>query len=464
MRIATTATSALFAAFLFVFTLADTASAVPFEIVNLDGPGEGFNDTTPASPVGGNTGTTIGEQRMIAFQYAADLWGARIDSDIPIKVEASFDQLSCNEFGAVLGQAAPTFIRRNFSGAPVSNTWYVPSLVNILAGQDLDPNDNDIFAMFNSELGQPGCLTGTGWYLGLDGQDGSDIDFVTVLLHELGHGLGFLSLVDLSTGEKFAGSDDAYMRHLEDHSTGKLFPNMSNSERANAQIDGSQNSSDLHWTGTNVIDGAAGLVASLRGQAMLTGGVGQDGHVEMYAPNPSEPGSSVSHYAKTLTPNELMEPSFTNALHNVELTLDLYADLGYPAFFACGDGTKDGQISATDALLALNVSVGASSCMETLCDVNATGATTATDALAILNAAVGQQIKSLEQELQVTLFDRGKRPPELNQLGLALTAKARDPHFEPADAGHVGYFPLEPASHLDAGGPTRKVQDVEIGE
>jgi len=31
-------------------------------IINLDGPGEGFNDATPAAPVGGNPGTTIGAQ------------------------------------------------------------------------------------------------------------------------------------------------------------------------------------------------------------------------------------------------------------------------------------------------------------------------------------------------------------------------------------------------------------------
>jgi hypothetical protein len=125
---------------------------------------------------------------------------------------------------------------------------------------------------------------------------------------------------------------------------------------------------------------------------MLTGGVGSDDHVEIYAPNPVEPGSSVSHYAKTLTPSELMEPSFTSALHKVELSIELFRDLGYPEFIECGDGNRDGNVSATDALLALNVSVGSGTCMETLCDVNSTGTTTATDALALLNASVGQPV------------------------------------------------------------------------
>ncbi|HWJ54583.1 MAG TPA: hypothetical protein VNR90_00180, partial [Vicinamibacterales bacterium] len=61
---------------------AATAIAGPaqFVIVNINLPGEGFNDPTPVAPVGGNTGTTLGAQRLIAFTYAASLWSARLDS------------------------------------------------------------------------------------------------------------------------------------------------------------------------------------------------------------------------------------------------------------------------------------------------------------------------------------------------------------------------------------------------
>ena len=54
----------------------------------------------------------------------------------------------------------------------------------------------------------------------------------------------------------------------------------------------------------------------------------------------------------------------------------------------CGDGNDDGGVTATDALLALNTSVGAQSCQACRCDVNGAGGITATDALIILNAAV----------------------------------------------------------------------------
>jgi hypothetical protein len=57
----------LFAAVLAVTPLA-LSGAATITIVNGDAAGVGFNDTTPAVQVGGNTGTTLGEQRLIAFR------------------------------------------------------------------------------------------------------------------------------------------------------------------------------------------------------------------------------------------------------------------------------------------------------------------------------------------------------------------------------------------------------------
>src|SRR3990170_5071038 len=65
------------------------AQAATITIVNMDGWGEGFNDATPTAPVGGNGGTTRGQQRVIAFQHAADLWGQIIESNVEIRVRAA---------------------------------------------------------------------------------------------------------------------------------------------------------------------------------------------------------------------------------------------------------------------------------------------------------------------------------------------------------------------------------------
>src|SRR5437879_6561348 len=157
---------------------------------NLDGAGEGFNDPRPATPVGGNTGTTYGQQRLNAVQYGADLWGSILKSDVTIRVGATFDPLPCSSNSARLGQAGPHHVFRDFSGALVPGTYYAAALADALAGMDLEPGASDINAMFNSALDDGSCTFPRPWYYGLDGNT-QDEDLVVVVLHELGHGLGF---------------------------------------------------------------------------------------------------------------------------------------------------------------------------------------------------------------------------------------------------------------------------------
>ncbi len=291
------------------------AQAATIIVVNNDGAGEGFNDPAPVAPVGGNTATTLGAQRLVAFQRAADIWGARLAGSVAIRVRAQFDPLTCSANSAILGSAGPISVFRDFAGAPVAATYYPSALANTLRGLDLDPSSDDISATFNSSIGTT-CPFPNTWYYGLDGTPpGNQIDFVTVLLHELGHGLGFLTLVNLTTGAKFAGANDAYMLHLEHHGAAPAdYPSMSDAQRLTA----STATGNLHWTGSNV-RAAAGVLSA--------GAVGD--HVRMYAPNPAQPGSSVSHFDTALTPNQLMEPSYTVPLQTPVLELPLYQDIGW---------------------------------------------------------------------------------------------------------------------------------------
>src|ERR1043165_9180232 len=103
---------------------ASPAAAATFTIVNNDGAGEGFNDPTPAAPVGGNPGVTVGQQRLNAFQFAADLWGGLLDSDVNIFIQATFDPLTCTATSAVLGSAGAIQIFSDFPNADFANTWY----------------------------------------------------------------------------------------------------------------------------------------------------------------------------------------------------------------------------------------------------------------------------------------------------------------------------------------------------
>jgi hypothetical protein len=220
-------------------------------IVNLDGPNEGFNDPTPAAPVGGNPGTTKGQQRLIAFQHAADIWGRTLDSNQTIRVQAAFNPLGTN----VLGSAGATFIFRDFAGAGLypgpefPATWYGSALADRRAGTELNPNFNDINSQFSSNFD---------FYLGLDSNHGAQVDLVVVLLHELGHGLNFQNFVTEQTGANSgisatspAGFTDIYARHTFDISTGEFWDQMTQAERQASAI----NFGRVVWDGANVTAG-----------------------------------------------------------------------------------------------------------------------------------------------------------------------------------------------------------------
>ena len=322
-------------------------------VINLDGPGEGFNDPSaadPASTAGGNSEVTLGGQRLVAFQFAANIWGNVLSSPVEIRIDANFDPLPCTDVSAVLGEAGPNTVHRDFVGAPLPNTWYPQALANSFAGFDVLPNVSDIGAVFNSAIGTT-CPFPIVWYYGLDANPPSGkLDFVSVVLHELGHGLGFISQVDLASGAKLAGRDDIFSNNLEDHSTGKLYPQMTDAERITA----SQNTGNLHWVGANVV------AASGR----LTGGVDPPGHVRMYAPNPQQPGSSVSHFDTTVTPNELMEPFYTGPNHEVRLTSELFRDLGWQVMSstvvaAVLPGSRSVQVGVSATAFATIINTGA---------------------------------------------------------------------------------------------------------
>jgi hypothetical protein len=107
-------------------------------IQNGDSAGVGFNDPTPASPVGGNTGATLGQQRMIAIQAAANKWGATLDSVPTITARVTWNALSCAADSAELAATGAQSAWHDFAGAKVSGTWYPAALANALA-RAIDP-------------------------------------------------------------------------------------------------------------------------------------------------------------------------------------------------------------------------------------------------------------------------------------------------------------------------------------
>lgn len=260
---------------------ATSAFGANFIINNVDAPGIGFNDPAPAVPVGGNTGTTVGEQRRIAYARALQLWGSVLDSDVTIVVQGSFAGLPCTAAGGTLAQAGTLQIFANFPNAPLLNHWYNSALANALAGVDLTPGpvdpgplappfNDDIVANFNGNIGQANCIPGPGWYYGLDNNApvGAQ-DFLNVFMHEVGHGLGFQNFINRTTGAGAGaqGFPDMYTVHMRDNTQGLQWNVMTPAQRLVSRL----NDGNLVWSGPAVNANARAALGPYPALKVLSG-------------------------------------------------------------------------------------------------------------------------------------------------------------------------------------------------
>lgn len=237
-------------------------AAATINILNGDAAGVGFNDNTAVAPVGGNTGTTLGQQRLIAYQRAASVWGSTLTSNVAINVRAQWTALTCTATSAVLGSAGAAQTVRDFPNAPVAGTLYSVALANKLAGTNLGtttftpptapagtpPSVYHINANFNVNLGNANCLAGSPFYLGLDSNPpGSQVDLIAVLIHELGHGLGFQTFTNGSTGAYSGGFPSIWDTFLTDSPSNARWTQLTAAQRAASAI-----SDKLVWSGPQV--------------------------------------------------------------------------------------------------------------------------------------------------------------------------------------------------------------------
>lgn len=259
------------------------ANAATIQIDSRDPVGVGFNDPTPVEPVGGNPGTTLGQQRYNVYRYVADIWQQALQSNVTIRVSAGWEPLTCTSNSAVLGSAGAWNIWHDFPGGQ-AGTWYPQALANKLSGTNLSegqPDDGtgygnvDIKTQFNINLGNTGCLDGTPFYLGLDGNAGTKVNFVETLLHELGHGLGFSVLtvytgsVASAVGYRLNADGSAYVaagglpsvweQFMYDNTAGKTWLNMTSAERRASAV----NPLQLAWNGPASVVGAAATLGAV---------------------------------------------------------------------------------------------------------------------------------------------------------------------------------------------------------
>jgi hypothetical protein len=321
-------------------------------IVNGDASGQGLNDSTPAAPVGGNTGTTVGSQRLIALQEAAAIWGSLLDSPIEIRIRVQFSTLTCDNTSAVLAQTAPTQLLADFvptagfPGPELAHTWYPVALANRRAGTDLLPQGDDISVTINSSVGQTGC--GFAWYYGLDDNHGADVDLVTTMLHEFSHGFGFLTAVN-SSGTEFLGKPDVFEAHILDDSTGQLWPEMTDAGRMTSSV----NTGQVVWSGQWVTDTVPGV---LRGAPELTASAPAAGDYPIglaeFGPPPTEQGVSGPLVA-ALDPSDASGPSTFDACSPVTNASDLAGKIALIDRGACTFVSKTLNVQAAGAIAAV---------------------------------------------------------------------------------------------------------------
>ena len=267
---------------------ASSSAAVSFVVVYADRAGAGFNDRA------------LGEARRAALASALSAWSRVLVAGVPITVEASF---ASSDDEDLLAAAAPTdFV--------VQNGLLVPlSLAAQRAGAPVNRGGADLTIEFGPDVDWdyvPDGVSPRGTY-----------SFVYTAIHEIGHGLGFFDTFDPDTGEVSNGLPTSYDIHINRGTTaGNLL--MTRDAR---RVERDLISEDLYFAGPNAVQ--ASLV-SIKPLPM----------VRLYAPDPYEYGSSISHldqdtYANVLTGLMVPQDFGPDYAYVDRLALAIMADVGY---------------------------------------------------------------------------------------------------------------------------------------
>ena len=237
--------------FLLFSILALPLQAAVFTVDYSDGPNFGFNDNTPVDPVPGNPATTLGEQRRAVFDAAIDIWASRLDSNAAIRVETLFEDLGCGE-STTLGFGGSVGLSRNFFNAPLEDTNYPLSLAAALRGQIYSTFESEIRVRFNFRIDSEECSENVeGYWYGLDPLTPpalSTASFLELVLHELGHGLGFQSLTDRDDRTFFGDppAPDVMSSFIFGIAQDQSWTEMTASQRVQTATSGA----NLVWTGS----------------------------------------------------------------------------------------------------------------------------------------------------------------------------------------------------------------------
>lgn len=252
------------------------------------------------------------EQAKVPFEQAIVIWERYLISTQTIRIKATWSKTMSN---SVLAETGATRIYRSgasISNLPYANVWYPTPLAEALSGKELNSGDFDMTVTLNGNIN---------WYYGTDAKAQSGrYDMITVMLHEIAHGLGFsssMSIINSDTQGQYGQSGSAYIFDIF-----------------------MQDSQKVKLTNTGVYGNpSTGLKTSLTSNALYFGlknPAFANTLPRLYAPSPFKSGSSFSHFDESTytvgTPNSLMSPSVRAAEvnHNPgELLLNCLNEMGW---------------------------------------------------------------------------------------------------------------------------------------
>ncbi len=289
------------------------------------------------------TYTGFSAQAEVAFQAAVDVWSQLISSPVTIRVNAVWEPLG----SGILGSAGSHSSWVNVTNG-VPGVVYPDALADALNGSDMGSGDFDIEASFNSTFGD--------WYLGTDGAPpGGRWDLMSVVLHELGHGLGFLGSPTVDDGADAPECDGVAGHGC--WQLGATFPvifDLFTEDNLGIAIRDSGTFPNNSIALGNVL---TGMDVFFDGDAATAGNGGSP--AELYAPGTWEQGSSYSHLDETVfaagNPSSLMTPLLgsAEAIHDPgPVTLGIFEDVGWEV---AGEIFADGFESGTTSMWSASV-------------------------------------------------------------------------------------------------------------